>query len=288
MERSWIIFLPSYYKCLYCNTETDLCQWFCGCSFTLGEKKKPKPELNVSGLVFIWLCILYVINAEGKLETSPLAFTECLSRLFTLLWKLMWMKSLYCSPVILRMDPKWKLRRSLPVISVSVGLVPQLTNTEEKNFNVQIFSVSFQGIKLSYICIRFLLGIKGYFFFLRVPVVWYKMLPLTTNLVLPEQHAIHLQFKDWQIHHCYRTMSRANNAVRKEFLRLQANDRKYKQAKRKFKTNSVQQTYVMFHLLYYVIFLPSHLYFSRLNNFMLLIKKIMVTVTNISGHLNIQ
>lgn len=154
-------------------------------------KKNPKPELNVSGLVFIWLCILYVINAEGKLETSPLAFTECLSRLFTLLWKLIWMKSLYCSPVILRMDPKWKLRRSLPVISVSAGLVPQLTNTEEKNFNVQIFFVSFQGIKLSYICIRFLPGIKCFFFFLIVPVVWYKMLPLTTNLVLPEQHAIH-------------------------------------------------------------------------------------------------
>lgn len=45
----------------------------------------------------------------------------------------------------------------------------------------------------------------------------------------------------------------------------------------------------MFYPLYYAIFFPpSNLYFSRLNNFMLLIKKIMVTVTNVSGHLNIQ
>lgn len=90
-----------------------------------------------------------------------------------------------------------------------------------------------------------------------IPVVWYKVFPLPTNLVLPEQHAVHFQVKDWQIHGCYRTISRANNAVRKEFLRLQATDREYKQAKRKIKTNSVQQAYLMFSALSYVIFSPA-------------------------------
>lgn len=90
-----------------------------------------------------------------------------------------------------------------------------------------------------------------------IPAVWYKVFPLPTNLVLLEQHAVHFQVKDQQIHGCYRTISRANNAVRKEFLRLQATDREYKQAKRKIKTNSVQQAYLMFSALSYVIFSPA-------------------------------
>lgn len=208
MERSWITFLSSYRKCLFCNTDRDLCQWFCGCSFRLEKQTNPKPEPKVSGPVFIWLWFSHLKNAKGKLETSPIAFpelitsvfAECLSRLFTLLWKLIWMKSLYCSPVILRMDPKWKLWRSLPLISESVVLFLQLTNTQKrKTFMLQFFMHPFKESNLVTFAEGFLPGIKSSFWFgfAIVSLTWYKMLPLTTSLVLPEQHAAHFQFKDW-------------------------------------------------------------------------------------------
>lgn len=43
---------------------------------------KKRTEEHVSGPVLIWFCILYFINFEGKLETSPPAFTNLIINLF--------------------------------------------------------------------------------------------------------------------------------------------------------------------------------------------------------------
>lgn len=100
------------------------------------------------------------------------------------------------------------------------------------------------------------------FLFATAPVVWCKMSPLP----------------------CYRTIGRANSAVRKEFLGLQATERKYKRGNSKNK--SAQQSYVLSIASCNIFFSPSGLYFSRLYwHFMLVIMNIILTVTNINGHI---
>lgn len=61
---------------------------------------------------------------------------------------------------------------------------------------------------------------------------------------------------------CLVTGPLVEQTVRKEFLRLQATEWKYKQGKMKFKHKSAQQSYLMFYPQYYVVFFPTWFIFQ--------------------------
>lgn len=134
--------------------------------------------------------ILFLVSNWTQ-EITENSLVECLSRLFTLLWKLIWMKSLYCSPVIFRMDPKWKLRRSLPIISKSVGLFLQLRKHGKEKWTCQFQLVTFPLRKRAQLHSQ-----QGFY--------W--------------EHIGCLYYKDWLIHHCYKSFSRVNKAIPKKIF----------------------------------------------------------------------